>query len=215
MRNKILLALTVLAAAVLAWMAFFWHPGQPTGSTHTAAPTAAVPTGGDFSLQSSAGTVRLQDHRGKVVLLYFGYTFCPDICPASLAVVAQALSALDESELRQVQALFISVDPERDTPEKLKDYAAYFHSAMAGVTGSIEELTAATALYGASFQKQEPKSDGGYVVDHSTFTYVVDQNGVLVASLPHGTPATDLLAQIRKLVRQQLSTPPSPPSAVQ
>ncbi len=213
MRNKTLLALVAVLALVLAWAAFVWKP-QPAPQP-AAAPVAKAPAGGDFTLTSAGGSLSLKDYRGKVLLLYFGYASCPDICPASLSALAQAISALDESESRQVGALFVSVNPERDAPERLKDYATYFHPSLVGTTGSTEELTAATALYGASFQKQEAKPDGSYAVDHSTSTYVIDQNGVLAATLAHGTPATEVLAQIRRLVRQQLPTPPSPPTTAQ
>jgi protein SCO1/2 len=99
--------------------------------------------------------------------------------------------------------------------DKLRDYAGYYHPTLVGATGSLDDLAAAAALYGASFKKQEAKPDGSYAVDHSSSTYVVDQNGALVATLPHGTPATELLAEIRKRVRSQLPTPPSPPTTAQ
>lgn len=213
MRNKTLLLLVALLGLVLAWAAFLWEPQpSPPGSDPTPA-VAKPPGGGDFTLTSTAGSVRLKDYRGSVVLLYFGYASCPDICPASLSALTQAVSALDESESRQVRALFVSVDPERDNAQRLKDYAAYYHPTLVGTTGSMEELTAATALYGASFQKQEAKPDGSYTVEHSTSTYVIDQNGALAATLAHGTPATEVLAQIRKLIRRQLPTPPVPPAS--
>jgi protein SCO1/2 len=215
MRNKSLLVLVAVLALVLAWAAFVWKPSQAPQPAASPAPVTAPPAGGDFTLSSAAASISLKDYRGKVVLLYFGYASCPDICPASLSAMAQAMAALDESESRQVSGLFVSVDPERDTAERLKDHAAYYHPALIGTTGSIEELTAATALYGASFSKQEAKPDGSYAVEHSTSTYVIDQNGSLAATLPHGTPATEVLAQIRKLVRQQLPTPPSPPAPAQ
>lgn len=209
MKNKLLVVLVAVVSGLLVWLAFFWHPNGETG--HATAPLAKAPLGGDFTLQSADGPVALHDFRGKVVLIYFGYTYCPDICPTSLSTTAQALSALEESELRQVKVLFVSVDSERDTVDKLKDYAAYFHPNIIGVTGSAEEVAAAAQRYGASYQKQEVKTDGGYVVDHSAYTYLVDQNGKLVVSIAHATPAAEVLKQIRTLLLQRLPGPPSPP----
>lgn len=215
MHNKTLITLVVVLVLALGGAIFVWKPQPPEQAAAPSQTLTVAPAGGDFTLTSAAGSFRLKDYRGSVVLLYFGYASCPDICPATLSSLAQALSALDDSELRQVRTLFVSVDPERDTAEKLKDYASYYHPTLVAATGSIEELGAATALYGASFKKQEAKPDGSYAVDHSSSTYVIDQNGALVTTLPHGTPATEVLAQIRKLVRSQLPTPPSPPAATQ
>lgn len=209
MKHKLLIALVALVSGLLVWLTFFWNPHGDTISPTP--PLAKAPKGGDFTLQSADGPVALQDLRGKVVLIYFGYTYCPDICPTSLSITAQALSALEESELRQVKVLFVSVDPERDTVDKLKDYAAYFHSNIIGLTGSADEVAAVAQLYGASYQKAEVKTDGSYVVDHSAYTYLVDQNGKLNASIGYATPAAEVLRQIRALVRQRLPAPPSPP----
>ena len=209
MKNKLLIALVAVVSGLLVWLTFFWNPNGHT--VPATPPLAKAPKGGDFTLQSAGGPVALKDLRGKVVLIYFGYTYCPDICPTSLSITAQALSALEESELRQVKVLFVSVDPERDAVDKLKDYAAYFHPNIIGATGSAEEVAAAAQLYGATYKKQEVKTDGAYVVDHSAYTYLVDQNGKLVASIAHATPAAEVLKQIRALLIQRLPAPPSPP----
>jgi protein SCO1/2 len=209
MRNAILWVLTAAVGAALIWTAFFWQPQPPAGPPHAAQPLASAPVGGDFVLRSAGGPVALKDRRGKVVLLYFGYTFCPDICPTSLALVAQALSGLKAEELGRVEAIFISVDPERDTVGKLKDYAAYFHPKILGVTGTPEELASVARGYGASYRKQDIGSRGGYAVDHSSFTYLIDPKGKLAASLPHGTPAARVVEEIRRL----LEAPSAPPAA--
>jgi protein SCO1/2 len=201
MRGAILSLLVAAVGGALVWAAFFWQP-QPAAPPHAAQPLAAAPRGGDFVLRSAGGPVALKDLRGKVVLLYFGYTFCPDICPTSLAVVAQALSGLNPEELDRVGAIFVSVDPERDTTDKLKDYAAYFHPKILGVTGTPGELAALARGYGASYRKQEVGSRGGYVVDHSSFTYLIDPAGRLAASLPHGTPAPRIVEEIRRLLNK-------------
>ncbi|PWB49118.1 MAG: SCO family protein [Nitrosomonadales bacterium] len=195
MKRTLLIAVIALLGLVLGWITWFWQPDarQP----HSPIPLAAAPSGGDFTLQSANGPVSLHDFRGKVVLVYFGYTFCPDICPTSLAFTSQALNALDKDELARTQALFISVDPERDTLEKLKEYGTFFHPGILGLTGTPEAIAATARQYGASYRKQDTGSAGGYVVDHSSSTYVVDSNGKLVATLQHGTPPAEVVKAIR------------------
>lgn len=144
-----------------------------------------------------------EDHYGYYQLIAFGYTFCPDICPTSLAFASQALSALNHEELAHTQMLFISVDPERDTPEKLKEYGAFFHPNILGLTGTPEVIATTAKLYGASYRKQDTGSAGGYVVDHSSSTYVVDPNGKLTATLPHGTPPVEVVKAIRAAMQNR------------
>lgn len=191
MTKKLLFAFSVLLALLLVLVIGFWQPG------HQSRPLAAAPAGGDFTLQSADGPVALKDLRGKVVLVYFGYTFCPDICPTSLAYTSQALKQLNEDELARTQVLFVSVDPQRDTLKKLKEYGAFFHPNILGVTGSSQEVAAVAKLYGASYGKQDTGSAGGYVVDHSAATYVIDPKGKMVATLQHGTPPAEIAKAIR------------------
>lgn len=195
MKTKLQLALILTLALLLGWVVWFWNPGAEWA--HQPIPMANAPTGGDFTLQSANGPVSLQDLRGKVVLVYFGYTFCPDICPTSLAFTSQGLNLLNPDELARTQVLFISVDPERDTLEKLKEYGAFFHSNILGLTGSPREIAAVAKQYGASYSKQNTGSAGGYVVDHSSATYVVDPAGKLAATLPHGAPPAEVAQAIR------------------
>ncbi len=204
--KKMLIVLNVALLALILWAGFFWQPvidQAPLPGTHEArlgqaVPLAAAPTGGDFSLDGPKGPVALHDYAGKLVLLYFGYTYCPDICPTSLMVWQQALAALSPAEMVKVQPIFVSVDPERDTIERLADYAQFFHSSMIGLTGKPEQLKEIAGRYGAVFARVEGASASGYVVDHSAMTYVVDAHGQLVASVPHGASAEQLLAEIRK-----------------
>ncbi|BCB27966.1 hypothetical protein SKTS_28520 [Sulfurimicrobium lacus] len=195
MTKKLLLAAGAVLALLLVWVIWFW---QPAGDrAHQTLSLAAAPMGGDFTLHSADGPVALKDLRGKVVLVYFGYTFCPDICPTSLAYTSQALDMLSKDELARTQVLFISVDPERDTLAKLKTYATFFHPNVLGITGSPQEVAAVAKLYGASYSKQNTGSAGGYVVDHSAATYVVDPTGKMVATLQHGTPPAEVAKAIR------------------
>ena len=160
-----------------------------------------APPGGDFTLQSVGGPVSLKDFRGQVVLLYFGYTKCPDVCPTSLSFLAQALNELAEDELKQVQGIFVSVDPKRDTPETLKEYVEYFHPRLLGVTGSAEEVAAVAALYGAQYYEVELEGSAfGYSVNHSAVTYLITPDGALRFIFPHGTPPQVIVEAIRYML---------------
>ncbi|HTY03856.1 MAG TPA: SCO family protein [Rhodocyclaceae bacterium] len=193
MSQRALLAIVVLLALAIAGV-LFWQPSPP------AAP--AGPAGGDFVLQSADGPVDTVTMRGNVVLVYFGYTYCPDICPTSLTVTGQALAKLSPEELARVRTIFVSVDPERDTPERLKSYTAFFHPSIIGVTGSADAVAAAAKLYGAVYARQNVGGGAGYVVDHSAWTYVVAPDGRLVGRIPHGATVDQTLAEIRKHLPQ-------------
>jgi len=195
MSQRILLAVAVLLAALVLGLAFFWHPELPERPL----PMAAAPAGGDFTLQSAGGPVALQNFRGKLVLVYFGYTYCPDICPTALAATAEGLKLLTPEELARVAVVFISVDPERDTPARLKEYAEFFHPAIIGVTGTPEELAAIARRYGVFYARQSVETaGGGYVVDHTSDTYVVGVDGKLDGKIAHATPPDQVAAEIRK-----------------
>ncbi len=195
MSQRILLAIAILLAALLLGLAFFWQPTLPERPL----PVAAAPAGGDFTLQSAGGPVSLKDFRGKVVLVYFGYTYCPDICPTSLAATAEGLKLLTPEELARVAVIFISVDPERDTPARLKEYAEFFHPAIVGVTGTAEEVAAIARRYGVFYARQSVETaGGGYVVDHTADTYIVAADGRLDGKIAHASPADQVAAEIRK-----------------
>ena len=162
---------------------------------------SGAPAGGDFVLRSADGPVDTRNLRGKVLLIYFGYTQCPDVCPASLAAGAQTLNALTAEERMKVRLIMVSVDPERDTPARLKEYAAYFHPEMVGVTGSTEEIAAVAQSFGAGYMRQPARPDGSYAVDHTTRTYVVAPDGKLAVSLELNAPAEKYLETVRGLMR--------------
>jgi len=184
----------------------FWSVGAQANGDASPPPagkdkvleSAEAPPGGGFTLQSSSGPVSLQDFRGKVVLLYFGYTRCPDICPTSLSFIIQALNGLTDAEMERVKPIFISVDPTRDTPEVLAEYVEYFHPAMVGVTGSEKEVAEVAERYGAKYYEVELKGSAfGYSVNHSAATYLVTPDGKLRFIFPHGTPSSVMLEAIR------------------
>jgi protein SCO1/2 len=159
--------------------------------------------GGDFSLHSSQGAFSLQQLRGKLVLLYFGYTKCPDVCPTSLALLSQALNELNKQELNQVQGLFVSVDPKRDSFQVLDEYVSYFHPSLIGLTGSEAEVAKAAKLYGAQYREVKLSDSAfDYAVDHSATTYLITQSGELRFVFPHETPASVILEAIRYLISE-------------
>jgi len=146
----------------------------------------AVP---DFTLSAANGqSVSLSDFRGQYVFIYFGYTFCPDLCPDTLAKLARVHQQLGD-EAGQVQVVMISVDPERDTPERLAEYVAAFDDSFVGLTGSPAEIDAAGAAFGLYYEKHEGTAATGYLIDHTARTYLLDPDGRILVAYPYD--ATD------------------------
>jgi protein SCO1/2 len=153
--------------------------------------------GGDFTLTSQTGPVSLSDYEGKVVVMYFGFLTCPEVCPNSLNVIRTALKRLDKESQQAAQAILVSIDPKRDTPEKLAKYAEFFHPNLVGITGSQGEIDAVTKQYGAFYNFTEIESVSlEYGVEHSSRYYVIDQQGKLVTAMRHSTTPNELFAQI-------------------
>ena len=195
MSERFLMIIAALLAVIVLGLALFWAPEMPERPL----PKAAIAAGGDFTLESASGPVSLKDYRGKLVLLYFGYTFCPDICPTSLAATAEGLKQLKPEEAARVAMIFISVDPERDTPARLKEYVEFFHPNLVGVTGKPADLAEIAKRYGVFYAKQKVETaGGGYVVDHSSDTYVLGPDGQLLGKIAHATPPDQVVAEIRK-----------------
>ena len=148
------------------------------------ADSRTAPAGGEFTLRSVEGPVRLDDLRGKVVLLFFGYTSCPDICPLSLARIGACLSSLEEEQAQRVSALFITLDPGRDTVERMRQYAGFFHSGIIGLSGDVEEIDDVTARYGITWErKAAPESALGYSISHPDTILLVDTEGALAGEV--------------------------------
>lgn len=142
----------------------------------------------------------LAAQRGKVVLLYFGYTFCPDVCPTSLADMTTARRALG-SDASKVQVAFVTVDPQRDTPEALSRYLGVFDKTYAGLNGSAVELKRVMDAYQVKATRQGPADSASYTMDHTAFIYVVDRDGKLRELLPFGTKADDIASDLRLLLK--------------
>ena len=143
--------------------------------------------------------VTLETFRGKLVVLFFGYTHCPDVCPTTLSDMAQALKLVPPAVAGKVQVLFVSVDPERDTPETLKAYVPYFHPAFLGLYGTPEEVAKAATEFKVAFRKHVEPGATGYLVDHSAGSYVLDEKGRLRLYLPFAHPPADIAHDLSTL----------------
>lgn len=155
----------------------------------------------DFTMTSHTGhPVSLSDFRGKLVLLYFGYTFCPDVCPATLAEVAGAMDIMGE-DAADVQFIMISVDPQRDTSSKLAEYVAHFDPSFLGVTGTPEKIAEVATLYGIFYEVNEGSVATGYLIDHTATITVIDEDGHVKLILPFGTPAEDIAQDLDYLLK--------------
>jgi protein SCO1 len=156
-----------------------------------------------FSLVDHTGeTVNLSDFQGKPVLLYFGYTFCPDVCPATMVELKWMMEELGR-RADEVQVIMVSVDPERDTPEQLNAYVTQFHPSFVGLTGSEEALTAVTHQFGIYVYKHEGTLASGYLIDHTASVQVLDRNGRLRLIFPFGTTGKEMAADMRYLLRSE------------
>lgn len=162
-------------------------------------PAPAV--GGDFALTDhNRARFELTSLRGKVVLLFFGYTMCPDVCPTTLSKLSSVVSRLGADGAR-VKTLYVTVDPERDTPEVLKADLELFNLDALGLTGTRAELDQVVAMYGASYKiVPTPESAGKYAVTHSTALYVLDPAGKVRLTFPYEATADEIVAGIRSIL---------------
>ena len=153
--------------------------------------------GGPFTLTDQTGRKRSDsEFRGKLMIVYFGYTFCPDVCPADLMAITQALDALGV-EAEGIQPVFITVDPERDT-RVLADYVAAFHRSLVGLTGSPEEIRKIANAYKAYYAKVPGEREGEYSIDHAGVIYLMGRNGEYLGFMPPQTNPERLTEVLRK-----------------
>jgi len=197
----VVLGLLLVAAAVVAWSVINGRLpfGAPTfHGTVIQSPDLAA----DFTLTASTGErLSLSDLRGKVVLMYFGYTFCPDACPTTLNELKKVPPALGD-RADEVQVVMVTVDPQRDTPEVLREYLSHFDPTFLGLTGTEEEILAAATPLGIYFSAHEGSAATGYLVDHTTSVLAIDKAGYLRLLYSFATPGEDIAADMRHLVRQ-------------
>lgn len=195
--RRVAIALMALSGAMLLGLAFaVWHGrGDPDSA-------GAVPIGGPFALVDQTGKpVTQAEYRGRLMLVFFGFTHCPDVCPTALDRISHALDRLGE-DAKKVQPIFITVDPERDDPATLAAYLDAFDPRIIGLTGTPEQIAAAARAYRVYYSRAEPAGqDGGgddYMVNHSAIVYLMDRDGSFLTHFPHMATAEDLAATIRR-----------------
>jgi protein SCO1/2 len=195
-RSRLALALPGLAFLALSACSPA-DPGEP--------PLAGARIGGPFTLTDQNGaqldSTALQ---GKYRIVYFGYTFCPDVCPVDLQQIGLALKRWEESEperARRVQPIFITTDPERDTPAVLKEFVSSFHPRLIGLTGTPQQIAAVSRTFGVYGSKQETQGASGYLVNHSRIAFLFGPGGEPIVILPHEQGADAILAELKKWVK--------------
>jgi protein SCO1/2 len=194
-------ALATIALVVVAFFAgqhYFGAPEPGEGASDTAAPAI----GGPFTLTDQHGnTVTDADFRGRYMLVYFGFTYCPDVCPTALATITEAMSQLGDAADRIVPIL-ITVDPERDTPEQLKMYANHFSPRLVALTGTPEQIADVARKYRIYYAKaaEQDADDDAYTMDHSAITYLMGPDGAYVRHFSHVTNADRMAEQLREIV---------------
>ncbi len=207
-----------LAAAVAVALAAAWLARRDAPPPERRADAARlmnelmsgkVPVGGPFALTDPQGRrVALADFRGKLVLLYFGYATCPDVCPTDLAIIGQALRDLGASG-DEVQPVFVTLDPERDTPAVLREYAAAFHPRFAALTGTEAEIRRVATDFKVFYEKVALPGKTTYLIDHTAYTFLLDRAGRFVSLFPPGTPPERMVT----LLREQLAATPAAAAA--
>jgi protein SCO1/2 len=174
-------------------LVYFYSPWLTRGGSEQVAP---VDIGGPFALTDQNGVLRRsEEFRGKLMLVYFGYTFCPDACPTALQDMSQALDQLG-AKAEDVQPIFITIDPERDTVAQMKLYASNFHPRLLALTGTPEQIAAAARAYRVFYQKEKGGSATEYLMDHSGFIYLMGRDGRYVSHFRPGTKPAEMAAAI-------------------
>jgi protein SCO1/2 len=196
--NGPLLALAIVILATVGFFgARFYLGTEPAGVMST----GGASIGGPFTLTDQDGrTVTDKDFHGRWMLVYFGFTFCPDVCPTSLGRNGDALDLLGEKAAEVVPVL-ITVDPGRDTPEKLKDYVHFFHPRTVGLTGTAEQVAAVAKEYRVYYAKARSQgATDAYLVDHSSFTYLIGPDGRFVQFFRHEASPQEVADRLKSLL---------------
>jgi len=198
MQRKVIYGVVgILALVLLVWATAFARPYTLHGSEITNGVSAPA-----VHLNRADGSsFRIEELKGKIVLLFFGYTSCPDVCPTTLADYKRVKADLGDRAGR-IEFVFITVDPQRDSPERVQAYASGFDPQFIGLSGEESDLAPVWQGYGVFRQVQDSTSAAGYLVDHSSRIYLIDTANQLRVTYPYGTPVKDLSADIRFLLKE-------------
>lgn len=197
-RTPIALVPYIVLVAILIAAALWQKGDELIGNQVTVSGTASV--GGPFALTDQNGALRKdKDFRGKFMLAYFGYTYCPDVCPLTLGVMEDAIAKLPREQRASVVPVFVTVDPERDTPKVLKTYMEGFGKEWIGLTGSPVEIATVAKEYRVYYAKQ-PLEGGGYGMNHTSVIYLMGRDGTFVTHYDEGISPEQLAADLKKRV---------------
>ena len=188
------LLLLIVGIAVL----LFAKPATFRGTTYG----EPYPLASEIELTRSDGSnFRLSELRGNVILVFFGYTSCPDVCPTTLAELKLALAELNEADANQVKVVFVTVDPERDTPERVQEYVERFNPTFVGLSGEQADLEKIWQSYGVYREIVEGTSAAGYIVDHTARVTLIDQQGNMCISFAFDTPVEDMVHDLKLMLK--------------
>ncbi len=197
---------TALLITIVVWAAFIWDPEAMGPAARDPVPEpldlAHEPAGGGFTLQGADGPVSLSGLGGEVAILCFGYTYSPERTPRAVGTVAAALDRLGERAEGAVHGVFISLDPQRDTPDRVARLADRFDARIVGLTGEPAAIESVADRYGVAYRRREGGPGVGYTVAHSAYYYIVRTDGELLAWLPHDSSP----AEIASAVEEHLAT---------
>jgi protein SCO1/2 len=201
MRRLSLILIPVLLAVALTAAYFLWQASDNLAGPDRNVETGTARIGGPFTLIDQNGTKRSSaDFRGRFMLIYFGYSYCPDVCPTTLSLMADALDRLG-ARADAIVPMFISIDPERDTPAKLKSYLASFGPRFVGLTGDLATIKKVAGVYRVYLKKQ-PLEGGNYAMDHSSVIYLMGRDGKFVGFWDDTAIGPDkLAAELRKAIQ--------------
>jgi len=194
-------ALIGVALGVLTAILVLPRPDAAVRTSGGVVTTGKALVGGPFSLVDHTGKpVTDRDFRGRYLLVFFGFTHCPDVCPAALQTVTAALGMLG-AKANRVTPIFITLDPERDTPEKLSEYVKSFDARVVGLTGSLDQVHAVAKAYRVVFKKSESARGGNdYTLDHTSIIYLMDPNGEFVAPLSQARGAAEIAERLQEIL---------------